>query len=501
MERLRRACMKTSKQLWQVIDEEWRHSPPASLDDFDRFPASLLHLAPPPHAPVLPRSNTVRTTCRGAQQSEYPKPKVAEVFLGKGCDVIDSTSEEEMKQLEDVLKPSSQRPALLKHLARRCFPGNWTFEHLSQRGGDVVVDGVRLGTGDGGYTFHYADESKDACFTDRNAQHQLADAMSLADFLAAGRQEGPGLYLWLVLLQSKQGIIQRSALAERLREELDAMDWDILKKISELGDLGSLKKLQLFCGVGGTVTACHYDQSQNLFFQLQGTKRFILFPPLVGAGALLPFPIAHPRDRCARAPLDQTFPKQSHLAHGQGIEVIVEAGDCLFLPQMWWHHVESLCAENLSLSLWLQGGALDRRPMPMPGMPQALVAELLREWEFYLASHIGYGPELELFLLWLRSPSSATGDASIPYEWLRCGALLLQHAIRLLPPQWLPHFLGAFDVHRFHGLDLRSSTAPRRGGPACARKHAWPQQRKMKGEGWPGWPKEVHHNHNSFLCF
>ena len=44
--------------------------------------------------------------------------------------------------------------------------------------------------------------------------------------------------------------------------------------------------------------------------------------------------------------------------------------------------VESLCAENLSLSLWLQGGALDRRPVPMPGMPgmpPALVAELLRE--------------------------------------------------------------------------------------------------------------------------
>ena len=30
--------------------------------------------------------------------------------------------------------PSCRRPALLKHLARRCFPGNWTFEHLSQRG-------------------------------------------------------------------------------------------------------------------------------------------------------------------------------------------------------------------------------------------------------------------------------------------------------------------------------------------------------------------------------
>lgn len=399
--------MKPTKQLWQVIDEEWRHSPPAALDDFDRFPASLLHLAVPPHAPVLPRS--ARAASHGTRaQRQYPKPKVAEIFLGKGCDVIDSTSEEEMKRLEDVLKPSSQRPVLLKHLAQRCFPGNWTFEHLSQRGGDVVVDGVRLGTGDG-YTFHYADESKDACFTDRSAQHQLADAMTLAEFLERSRQGG--LYLWLVLLQSKQGILQRSTLAERLHEELDAMDWDILKKMSDLGDLGSLKKLQLFCGVSGTVTACHYDQSQNLFFQLQGAKRFILFPPLVGSGALLPFPIAHPRDRCARAPLDQSFP-QSHLAHGQGMEVIVEAGDCLFLPQMWWHHVESLCPENLSLSLWLQGGALDRRPVPAAlGMPQALAAELLREWEFYLATHIGYGPELELFLLWLRSPSSAIGGA------------------------------------------------------------------------------------------
>ena len=49
----------------------------------------------------------------------------------------------------------------------------------------------------------------------------------------------------------------------------------------------------------------------------------------MGASALLPFPIAHPRDRCARTKLELNRPsasKQSHLAHGQGIEVIVEAG-------------------------------------------------------------------------------------------------------------------------------------------------------------------------------
>lgn len=29
-----------------------------------------------------------------------------------------------------------------------------------------------------------------------------------------------------------------------------------------------------------------------------------------------------------------------------------------------------------------------------------------------------------------------------PLRWLHCGTLLLQHAVRLLPPQWLPYFLG-----------------------------------------------------------
>ena len=50
----------------------------------DRFPSSLLHLAPPPHAPVLPRSGAARqrsTTGRGGSaRREYPKPKVAETW-------------------------------------------------------------------------------------------------------------------------------------------------------------------------------------------------------------------------------------------------------------------------------------------------------------------------------------------------------------------------------------------------------------------------------------
>lgn len=74
---------------------------------------------------------------------------------------------------------------------------------------------------------------------------------------------------------------------------------------------------------------CLEDQSANLFVQLKGAKRFILFPPLVGAAALRPYPIVHPRDRCAQLELGSA----SRLAHGQGLEVLLEEGDGLFLPR------------------------------------------------------------------------------------------------------------------------------------------------------------------------
>ena len=74
---------------------------------------------------------------------------------------------------------------------------------------------------------------------------------------------------------------------------------------------------------------CLEDQSANLFVQLKGAKRFILFPPLVGAAALRPYPIVHPRDRCAQVELRSA----SRLAHGQGLEVLLEEGDGLFLPR------------------------------------------------------------------------------------------------------------------------------------------------------------------------
>ncbi|CAJ1334752.1 unnamed protein product [Effrenium voratum] len=253
-----------------------------------------------------------------------------------------------------------------------------------------------------------------------------------------------------------------------MQEDLGKMNWDLVEELRTAGDLGTVKKLQLFCSAQGATTACHYDMNQNIFLQLHGAKRFILFPPLLGMAALLPYPVANQRDRCARQDLLQEGPC-SHLAHGRGVEAVLGPGDVLFLPQMWWHHVESLSAETVSVSLWL---TTPRRTRWLSPFPQQQAAELAREWEFFLASEIGGGLELEQFLLWLSCPSCVP-TAALPWQWLRCGALLLQHALRLLPPQLLRQFLGVFTVQRFRGLRLRRESAKtRRRWQSHARKQS-----------------------------
>merc|ERR1712216_566798 len=99
---------------------------------------------------------------------------------------------------------------------------------------------------------------------------------------------------------------------------------------------------------------------QNIFLQLRGRKSFLLFPPLLGAASLAPFPLAHPRDRSARVRLDRPphVARWPHLAQAQGagLRVLLEPGDGLFLPYGWWHHVESLDQENVSVNFWFERG-------------------------------------------------------------------------------------------------------------------------------------------------
>ena len=116
-------------------------------------------------------------------------------------------------------------------------------------------------------------------------------------------------------------------------------------------ELGVWQSSMLYIGPVGTLAPCHWDHLDNVFTQLGGTKQVLLFAPDVAG--LRPFPRNHPFD--SRAQVDLERPSEAELAtlRGCGALATLEAGDSLFIPQHWWHHIHASdgSAERLSISL------------------------------------------------------------------------------------------------------------------------------------------------------
>ena len=91
-------------------------------------------------------------------------------------------------------------------------------------------------------------------------------------------------------------------------------------------------------GPAGTVTALHHDTSNIMFCQVQGRKRFLLAPP--ETPELL-------------AEAQGVYSRRDPEENGAGFqELLVEAGEALFIPVGWWHHVRAL---DPAISLALNG--------------------------------------------------------------------------------------------------------------------------------------------------
>lgn len=114
---------------------------------------------------------------------------------------------------------------------------------------------------------------------------------------------------------------------------------------------------QFFCGMEGDFSPCHYDPQDNLFTQVRGFKRVLLFHPK-HFGCLYPWPVHHPQDRQSRvdfgAPDLSAFPRFAEL-RGCGLEAVLGPGDALRIPPGWWHHIEMLPSpegEVVSINFW-----------------------------------------------------------------------------------------------------------------------------------------------------
>ncbi|KQW41132.1 MULTISPECIES: cupin-like domain-containing protein [unclassified Roseateles] len=100
----------------------------------------------------------------------------------------------------------------------------------------------------------------------------------------------------------------------------------------------------------------HFDLKSNIACIVAGSRRFTLFPP-DQLPNLYPGPIdfAPGGTPVSMVPLDNPdfdrFPKFRHaMAVAEVAEL--EAGDALYLPYAWWHHVQSMAGFNVLVNYW-----------------------------------------------------------------------------------------------------------------------------------------------------
>lgn len=128
------------------------------------------------------------------------------------------------------------------------------------------------------------------------------------------------------------------------------------------------------------VTPAHFDESNNIACVVGGKRRFTLLPPeqIVNLyiGPLDYAPTGTPLSMVPfREPDFEKFPRfRDALAAAQVAEL--EPGDAIYIPTLWWHHVESLTKYNVLINYWWKGalGEPARTESALPALVHCLLA-------------------------------------------------------------------------------------------------------------------------------
>ncbi len=130
--------------------------------------------------------------------------------------------------------------------------------------------------------------------------------------------------------------------------------------------INSVIKPRIWIGNKITVQA-HFDQSDNIAAVVHGRRRFTLFPPSQISNMYVSpveFTIAGPQISM----VDVDNPDlEKHPQFSEALDAAMSAelgaGDALYIPSMWWHHVESLERFNILVNYWWSTQYGDDSPM------------------------------------------------------------------------------------------------------------------------------------------
>ena len=166
--------------------------------------------------------------------------------------------------------------------------------------------------------------------------------------------------------------------------------------------LGSRRPIESIWIGSRTRVAAHTDVPNNVAVCAVGRRRFTLFPPDQFAN-LYPGPI---ENTPAGRPISMVdFHRPDFAAHPRfrdamqhGLVTELEPGDAIFVPSLWWHHVEGLSPFNVLVNYWWRDApaflgkpedALNHAILAIRDLPDADKAIWRDLFDFYV---FGNGP-------------------------------------------------------------------------------------------------------------
>jgi hypothetical protein len=123
--------------------------------------------------------------------------------------------------------------------------------------------------------------------------------------------------------------------------------------------------------------AAHYDAPDNIACNVAGKRRFTLFPPQqidnLYVGPIDFTPAGQPASLVDfHQPDFVRYPKfKQALKHAQC--AVLDAGDAIYIPATWWHHVEALADFNVLVNYWWRQ-VEDHIGIPNDAMIHAMLA-------------------------------------------------------------------------------------------------------------------------------
>lgn len=126
-----------------------------------------------------------------------------------------------------------------------------------------------------------------------------------------------------------------------------------------------------------STVAPHYDVHDNLACVVAGQRRFTLFPP-EQIENLYPGPILNAPGGVPVSMVDVNNPNLNlypnySIAEKSGMQALLEPGDGIFIPALWWHGVDSLQSLNILVNYWW-GGDTETKVSPNDSLLHSMMS-------------------------------------------------------------------------------------------------------------------------------